>query len=200
MAAAIIELSMQASAPAAYFLRLSGVASGAVHLLTASNQFGFERRDWTSTLRMGHVGHARTGYARLFFLGTILLIAAALVRFFRLMLFLITGPKRRGIARMINSIRWKGTEQVLDVGCGKGLVLLAAAKHLVDGEGTAIGIDIWNEMAGRQNAETLTRNAEVEGVADRIEVQEADAQLAGIQLNGLMFFKSSVIALQQRTR
>ncbi len=117
-------------------------------------------------------------YVRLFLLGTILLIVAVLVGLFRFTLFLITDPKRRAIARdrMINSVHWKGTEQVLDVGCGNGLVLLAAAKHLADGEGRAIGIDIWNQMAGRQNAEILRRNAEIERVANRIEVQEADAR------------------------
>ncbi len=115
-------------------------------------------------------------YERLFLLGTILVVPAVLVGAFRLILFLITDPKRRAAARnrMISSIRWSGDEQVLDVGCGNGLVLLAAAKHL--SRGRAIGIDIWNEMAGRQNADALNRNAEIEGVVDLIEFQEADAR------------------------
>lgn len=117
-------------------------------------------------------------YERLVLVGTILVILAGLVGLFRLMLFLITDPNRRKTARdrMVNSIQWSGTEQVLDVGCGNGLILLAAAKYLADGEGRAIGIDIWNEMAGRQNANTLRRNAEIEGVADRIDFQKADAR------------------------
>lgn len=117
-------------------------------------------------------------YERLVLVGTILVILAGLVGLFRLMLFLITDPKRRTIARdrMISSVRWSGAEQVLDVGCGNGLVLLAAAKHLVAGNGKATGIDIWNEMAGRQNAEALRRNAEIEDVADRVEAREADAR------------------------
>jgi ubiquinone/menaquinone biosynthesis C-methylase UbiE len=94
------------------------------------------------------------------------------------MLFLITDPNRRKGARdrMINSVPWSGAEQVLDVGCGNGLVLLAAAKHLAYGSGKATGIDIWNEMAGRQSTEALRQNAEIESVTDRIVVQEADAR------------------------
>lgn len=117
-------------------------------------------------------------YNRWFLFGTLLVIVAGLVGLFRLMLFLITDPKRREIARdrMLNSIRWTGAEQVLDVGCGNGMVLLAAAKHLAVGKGIATGIDIWNEMAGRQSAGALRRNAELEGVLDRIELREADAR------------------------
>ncbi|MDE3188997.1 MAG: class I SAM-dependent methyltransferase, partial [Acidobacteriota bacterium] len=114
---------------------------------------------------------------RKFFVGGVLFVLAALIGAFRIMIFLITDPKRRRAAcnRMVNSIQWTGAEQVLDVGCGNGLVLFAAAKRLKDGVGKAVGIDIWMEMAGRQNAETLMRNAEIEGVANRVELREADA-------------------------
>lgn len=117
-------------------------------------------------------------YDRRFLFGALLVIVAGLVGLFRLTLFLITDLKRREIARdrMVNSIRWTGDEQVLDVGCGNGMVLLAAAKHLAHGKGIATGIDIWNEMAGRQSAGALRRNAQLEGVADRIELREADAR------------------------
>lgn len=117
-------------------------------------------------------------YNRWFLFGALLVIVAGLVGLFRLTLFLITDIRRRELARdrMVNSIRWTGAEQVLDVGCGNGMVLLAAAKHLADGMGIATGIDIWNEMAGRQSAGTLRRNAELEGVAERIELREADAR------------------------
>lgn len=112
-----------------------------------------------------------------FFVGMILLITAGLVGLLRIMLFLITDLKRRKLARdrMVNSVSWSGDERVLDVGCGNGLVLLAAARHLSD-NGRASGIDIWNEMAGRQSAETLRRNIEIEGMANRVEIWEADAR------------------------
>jgi ubiquinone/menaquinone biosynthesis C-methylase UbiE len=117
-------------------------------------------------------------YERRFLIGVMLLVLAGLVGIFRLMLFLITNPKRRKMARdrMINSLSWSGAERVLDVGCGNGLVLLAVAKHLASEKGRAVGIDIWHEMAGAQSPEALRRNTEIEGVADRVEVQEADAR------------------------
>lgn len=118
-------------------------------------------------------------YERRSLLAAFFLILAGLGGLLRLMLFLISDPRRRAKIRdrMVNSVEWNGTEQVLDVGCGNGLVLMAAAKQLTGGSGKATGIDIWNEMAGRQNAEALRRNAEIEGVADRIEFQEADARM-----------------------
>lgn len=43
--------------------------------------------------------------------------------------------------KIIASIQWRGDERVLDVGCGHGLMLLAAAKQLKSGR--AVGIDIF---------------------------------------------------------
>jgi arsenite methyltransferase len=60
---------------------------------------------------------------------------------------------------------WKGDEQVLDVGCGRGLLLVGAAKRL-GGGGHATGIDIWSteDLSGNAEAATL-KNLEMEGVA-----------------------------------
>jgi arsenite methyltransferase len=66
-----------------------------------------------------------------------------------------------------------GDEQILDLGCGRGAVLLMAAKLLPRGRVT--GVDVWraNEQSG--NALSVTqRNAEREGVADRVELYTAD--------------------------
>lgn len=78
--------------------------------------------------------------------------------------------------QMIDAVRWRGSEQVLDVGCGNGIILLAAAKKLTPGQGKAVGIDIWVEGSGEQNAHALRSNAALEGVADRVEFQEVDAR------------------------
>src|SRR3954467_8737442 len=42
--------------------------------------------------------------------------------------------------RMLDSLRWTGQDNVLDVGCGSGLALIGAAKRLKTGR--AIGVDI----------------------------------------------------------
>src|SRR5579871_678286 len=48
-------------------------------------------------------------------------------------------PKLRD--RMLDSLPWRGDEQVLDIGCGRGLMLIGAAKRLTSGR--AMGVDIW---------------------------------------------------------
>jgi SAM-dependent methyltransferase len=75
--------------------------------------------------------------------------------------------------RLLGLISWRGDERVLDVGCGRGLVLVGAARRLTSG--SAIGIDIWQaeDLSGNRPDVPL-RNAELEGVRDRISVQTAD--------------------------
>jgi arsenite methyltransferase len=64
--------------------------------------------------------------------------------------------------RMLNMINWRGDEQVLDIGTGKGLLMIGAGKKLTTGK--SIGIDIWNEedLTGN-NIENALKNAEIEG-------------------------------------
>jgi SAM-dependent methyltransferase len=74
---------------------------------------------------------------------------------------------------LLDSVPWTGAEQVLDVGCGRGLLLIGAAKRLRTG--TAFGIDLWQaeDLAGN-SAEATLANAEAEGVRDRVRVETAD--------------------------
>jgi len=68
-----------------------------------------------------------------------------------------------------------GAEQVLDVGCGHGLMLITAAKHLTTGR--AVGVDIWSQRDQASNRpEATLRNAQLEGVRDRVEVRDGDAR------------------------
>ena len=75
----------------------------------------------------------------------------------------------------LDRLAWRGDERVLDVGCGRGLFLIGAARRLTTGR--AIGIDIWQaeDLSGNEPAATLD-NAMIEGVADRVDVQTADAR------------------------
>lgn len=76
---------------------------------------------------------------------------------------------------LLGAIKWRGDERVLDVGCGPGLLLIGAAKRATGGR--AIGIDIWDKHVESKNSPSTTlRNAELEGVADRVEVQDGDAR------------------------
>lgn len=75
--------------------------------------------------------------------------------------------------RLLDAIAWTGKERVLDVGCGRGLMLIGAAKRLTDGDAT--GIDIWQaeDLSGNR-PEAVLENARREGVADRVRTETAD--------------------------
>ncbi|HZQ69501.1 MAG TPA: class I SAM-dependent methyltransferase [Terriglobales bacterium] len=91
-----------------------------------------------------------------------------------LMLLYAKVGKFRHRDRMLALVNWRGDERVMDVGTGRGLLMIGAAKKLQ--RGTAIGIDIWNakDLSGNAPANTL-RNAELEGVRNRIELRDDDA-------------------------
>jgi arsenite methyltransferase len=77
--------------------------------------------------------------------------------------------------RLLDSLQMKGDEYVLDVGCGRGLYLIGAAKRLTTGK--AIGLDIWNstDLSGNIKDNTIL-NAKAEGVTDRVEIKDGDAR------------------------
>jgi ubiquinone/menaquinone biosynthesis C-methylase UbiE len=83
--------------------------------------------------------------------------------------------KLRARERLLDLIAWRGDEHVLDVGCGRGLILVGAARRLTSGEAT--GIDIWQGQDLSDNRpEAALENARREGVADRVEVKDGDAR------------------------
>ncbi|MCW6511296.1 class I SAM-dependent methyltransferase [Lichenifustis flavocetrariae] len=72
-------------------------------------------------------------------------------------------------------IPWTGREAVLDVGCGRGLMLIGAARRLTTGRAT--GIDLWRAVDQADNtADAALENARCEGVAERINVHTGDAR------------------------
>jgi SAM-dependent methyltransferase len=76
--------------------------------------------------------------------------------------------------RMLAKIGWRGDEQVLDVGTGRGLLLIGAAKRIPRGKAT--GIDIWSAKDLSANAmEATLANADLEGVRERVELATEDA-------------------------
>lgn len=76
-------------------------------------------------------------------------------------------------AEILAQLRLRGDEQVLDIGCGRGAVLLGAARFLTTGKAT--GIDLWKTSDQSGNAIEVTRaNAELEGVSKRVELCTGD--------------------------
>jgi SAM-dependent methyltransferase len=77
--------------------------------------------------------------------------------------------------RMLAKVQWIGTENVLDVGAGRGLLLIGAAKKLSAGH--AIGIDIWSAVDLSGNSpEAVMKNIALEGVEGRAEARGGDAR------------------------
>ncbi|MDF5723360.1 MAG: class I SAM-dependent methyltransferase [Rhizonema sp. PD37] len=77
--------------------------------------------------------------------------------------------------QMLNIVNWKGDENVLDIGTGRGLLMIGAAKRLKTGK--VIGIDIWNteDLSGNTAGNTLI-NVELEGVKDKTELKNEDVR------------------------
>jgi arsenite methyltransferase len=75
-------------------------------------------------------------------------------------------------ARVLTELGLRGDEDLLDLGCGRGAVLLAAAELLP--EGHAVGVDLWRADQTGNSPEATRRNAEVEGVAARVTLHSGD--------------------------
>ena len=92
-----------------------------------------------------------------------------------LMLVYAKVGKFRHRDRMLAKVEWTGTEAVLDVGAGRGLLLIGAAKRLTTGRAT--GIDIWNaEDLSGNSPQALLQNIALEGVESKTEVMSEDAR------------------------
>jgi len=74
--------------------------------------------------------------------------------------------------RELDRVGLHGNEQLLDLGCGRGAVLIAAARRLPAGR--AVGADLWSRDQSGNSPEAALANAAAAGVADRVEVHTAD--------------------------
>lgn len=92
-----------------------------------------------------------------------------------LMIIYSRWGKFRHRDRMLKMIQWRGDEQVLDVGTGRGLLLVGAARQLKSGK--AYGIDVWStkDLSGN-SLERTQSNIELEGVKDKVILKSDDAR------------------------
>lgn len=84
--------------------------------------------------------------------------------------------------RILNMIEWNGTENILDVGTGLGLLMIGAAKKLTSGK--SFGIDIFNTYDLSNNSIDQTKaNAEFENVAQKVEILKENILKTTFQSN-----------------
>ena len=69
------------------------------------------------------------------------------------------------IDKALGRLPWEGDEAVLDVGCGGGAALLAAARHAPTGR--LVGVDSWPDE--RTSPTVTLANARAAGVIERVE-------------------------------
>lgn len=73
----------------------------------------------------------------------------------------------------LDGVGLTGDEQVVDLGCGRGAVLIGVAKRLTTG--TAYGVDVWRRQDQSGNRiESTQRNAIAAGVTDRVQLDIGD--------------------------
>ena len=93
-------------------------------------------------------------------------------------------------AGLLDSLNLRGDERILDMGCGRGAVLLMAAQRLITGR--AVGVDQWRTIDQSGNsAEATQRNAVAEGVADRVELHTGDMKALPFEDNSFDLVQSS---------
>jgi arsenite methyltransferase len=89
------------------------------------------------------------------------------------MIYYSRVTKLREGERLLDLLALTGSEHVLDVGCGRGLLVVEAAGRLPQGK--AVGIDIWQaEDQSDNHPDAALHNARLAGVAERMETHTAD--------------------------
>jgi arsenite methyltransferase len=77
------------------------------------------------------------------------------------------------VGELLDRIPWSREEHLLDLGCGRGAVLVAAARRVPLGR--AVGVDLWRTADQSGNSEAAARaNAAAAGVGDRVELATGD--------------------------
>jgi arsenite methyltransferase len=100
---------------------------------------------------------------------------------------------------LLRQLALRGDERILDIGCGRGAVLLMAAQNLTTGQ--AVGVDLWKRGDQSGNAvEATERNAALEGVANRVELRTADMTALPFEDNTFDVVLSSIAIHNVKSR
>jgi len=116
------------------------------------------------------------------------------------------------MSKLVSDIPWGGNEVVLDVGCGRGLAMIMAGKHLGD-DGVSAGIDLWRggHLSGNDPS-SIWVNASGEGVRERVSPMMADPNnlplatssvdviLSALSMHRLIKRKERLVAFKELAR
>lgn len=92
-------------------------------------------------------------------------------------------------SRVLGDLQLAGTEQALDLGCGRGAVTTLVAARLP--HGSVVGVDTWRARSmllsnkGGTEDQIARRNAEAEGVSAVIDFRQGD--IADLRIDGNQF-------------
>lgn len=135
----------------------------------------FTRGAWTAAIGVAVFlinRHDNAGPAGIL-LAVFLAIAAI---FFGIGGYMVWSSKTGKLAlrdKLIDSLDLQGEEKILDTGCGRGLMTIAAAKRLKTGKAT--GVDVWSkEVLSGNSSDAAKLNAKLEGVTDKVRFETSD--------------------------
>jgi arsenite methyltransferase len=82
--------------------------------------------------------------------------------------------KIRQCERLLDQVHWPDVSRVLDVGCGRALLAIGAARRLCR-DGAVVGVDLWQaaDLGGNDPAAAV-ENARKEAVSDRVRIVTGD--------------------------
>lgn len=124
----------------------------------------------------------------------VILSALAVYSMINAILMLISSlwGKIRQAEVLITLLSIKGHEKVLDVGCGRGLLLIKMAQKLTTGNGA--GLDIWSQTDQWKNSKDNTRkNIEIAGLGNTISLIDGDARALPFKDNTFDIVTSSLV-------
>jgi arsenite methyltransferase len=126
-----------------------------------------------------------------FVINNITILAAVYLLFMGcLMVYYSKIQKIQDAKNYLSLIKLKGDEKILDIGCGRGLMLIESAKMLTSGK--AFGIDIWsNEDQASNTYGATVKNGEIAGVNHKIELQTCDMRVLNFEDNSFDLVVSS---------